>query len=138
MFSPDGRWIVYAALEPGREEEIYLQPYAEPGERIVLSRGGGIEPVWSPEGTEIFYRSVDGRSVMAVDVRTQPTLQIGTPRQLFQGSFPGLPTILGSFWSNYDVTPDGRRFLMVEATEDRDSRLNVIRHWLDEVTRKEP
>jgi Tol biopolymer transport system component len=139
MFSPDGRWIVYAALEPGREEEVYLQPYGRNGERIVISRGGGIEPVWSPTGSEIFYRSFDGRSLMAVKVRTDP-LHLGTPRRLFQGSFPVVAgaTSLTSFWSNYDVAPDGARFLMVEAAEQPDLRLNVAVHWIDDVLRRHP
>ena len=138
MFSPDGQWMVYAALEPGGEEEVYVQPHTERGERIVLSRGGGIEPVWSPTGTEIFYRSADGRSVMAVDIQTQPAVRVGTPHRLFQGSFPTFAAEAEGFWSNYDVAPDGRRLLMVEANEEPDSVLNVVINWMDEPTIRRP
>jgi serine/threonine protein kinase/Tol biopolymer transport system component len=135
MFSPDGRWIVYAAQEPGREEEVYVQQYPGPAGRIVISHGGGIEPVWSAKGDEIFYRSLDGRRMMVVEVRTGPSFQAGTPRLLFEGPFPALG---GSFWSNYDVTADARRFLMVESTEGLSSRLNVAPRWLDDVLRSGP
>jgi Tol biopolymer transport system component len=125
MFSPDGRWIVYAMQEPGRDEEVYAQPFGQPGGRLVVSRGGGIEPVWSPKGNEIFYRSVNGRQMMAVDVdlRAREPLRIGTPRKIFEGPFPAMR---GSFWSNYDVTPDGQRFLMVEAADEPGTRINVV------------
>jgi hypothetical protein len=135
MFSPDARWIVYAAQEPGREEEVYVQQYPGPAGRIVISHGGGIEPVWSAKGHEIFYRSLDGRRMMVVEVRSNPVFQAGTPRLLFDGPFPALD---GSFWSNYDVTPDARRFMMVESTEGLSSRLNVALHWLDDALRSEP
>ncbi|MGH9201212.1 MAG: hypothetical protein ACRD2A_08260, partial [Vicinamibacterales bacterium] len=136
MFSPDGRWVVYAMQEPGRDEEVYVQPYSGEGTRLVISRGGGVEPVWSPTGKEIYYRSIDGRRMMAVDVevRAGSAIRVGNPRTMFEGPFPAMQ---GSFWSNYDVTPDGQRFLMVEASEDRRARLNVVLHWIDQLQRPE-
>jgi serine/threonine-protein kinase len=131
MLSPDGRWMVYAALEPGREEEVYVQPYPGPGERVLISQGGGREPVWSRAGNEIFYRSTDGRRMFGVDVRTAPGLVVGRPRLLFQGHF-----LEGQFWSNYDVTSDGRRFLMLESASPPEPRLNVVLHWIDALIRK--
>ena len=127
MFSPDGRWIVYAAKETGREEQIVVQPYPGPGGRDVISRGGGIEPVWSPTGREIFFRSVDGTEVMTVDVRTEPSFSVGTPRVLFAGQFADLGS---SYWSNYDVSPDGQSFLMLESDQTSTPRLNVVLNWV--------
>jgi hypothetical protein len=121
MLSPDGRWMLYAALEPGREEEVYVQRHPGPGERVVVSPGGGREPVWSPLGNEIFYRSIDGRRMMAVDVTTEPELRIGVPRLLFEGDFQ-----TGSFFSNYDVTPVAKQFLMIERSVAPQSRLQVV------------
>jgi len=128
MLSPDGRWMVYAALEPGREEQVYVQRYPGPSERLVVSQDGGREPVWSPTGKEIFYRSADGQRMMAVDVSTDAGLRIGRPRTLFTGQFQ-----MGAFWSEYDVTADGKRFLMVEGGELTQSRLHVVLHWADQV-----
>jgi eukaryotic-like serine/threonine-protein kinase len=121
MLSPDGRWMLYAALEPGREEEVYVQRYPGSSERTVVSPGGGREPVWSPLANEIFYRSIDGRRMMAVDVTTEPELRIGRPRVLFEGEFQ-----TASFWSNYDVTPDAKQFLMIEGSVAPQSRLHVV------------
>ena len=96
MLSPDGHWMVYAVLEAGREEEVYVQRFPGPGDRIAVSVGGGREPVWSPSGDEIFYRSTDGQRMMAVTTRAGATLDIGRPRLLFEGQFR-----LGTFWSEY-------------------------------------
>jgi Tol biopolymer transport system component len=127
MLSPDGRWMVYAALEAGREEEVYVQRYPGPGARTPVSVGGGREPVWSPSGDEIFYRSIDGERMMAVSVRTEPTLTIGRPRTQFQGHYR-----LGAFWSEYDVSPTTKEFLMVAVDEPTRPRLAVAVNWLRE------
>jgi Tol biopolymer transport system component len=132
MLSPDGRWMLYAALEPGREEEVYVQRHPGPGERVVVSPGGGREPVWSLLGNEIFYRSIDGRRMMAVDVTTEPELRIGVPRLLFEGDFQ-----TGSFFSNYDVTPDAKQFLMIEGAAASQSRLRVVVHATESLGRRE-
>jgi eukaryotic-like serine/threonine-protein kinase len=132
MFSPDGGWVVYAAKEVGREEEIYVQPYPGPGERLIVSRGGGIEPVWSPTAREIFYRSVDGRRMLAVDIRLQPDVSIGTPRLLFEGPYP----VGSSYWSDYDVWPDGDEFLMVRAERLGAPEIQVVINWAAEVRRQ--
>jgi serine/threonine-protein kinase len=126
MFSPDGRWMVYAALETGRDEMVYVQPYPGPAGRVAISPGGGVEPVWSPTGGEIFYRSPDGSDVLAVRIRTEPSLEVGAPVRLFSGS---LALHEGTFWSNYDVARDGQRFLMLEHVETQTPRMNVIVGW---------
>jgi Tol biopolymer transport system component len=132
MFSPDGRWVVYAEKEAGREEEVYIQPFPQPGGRVVISRGGGVEPVWSPTGREIFYRSVDGRRMLAVDVQTDPTVSVGRERVLFEA-----PYWLGnSYWSNYDVWPDGNEFLMVTAGDAGPPGVHVVTNWIGEVRRR--
>ena len=120
MLSPDGRWIVYAALEPGREEEVYVQRYPGPGERVVVSVGGGREPVWSPPGDEIFYRSIEGDRMLAVPVKTTPTLTIGRAHTLFQGTFQ-----TGEFWSDYDVNPTTGEFVMLAVDRQAQPRLTV-------------
>ena len=125
MLSPDGHWIVYAVLEPGREEEVYVQRYPGPGDRVAVSVGGGREPVWSPSGDEIFYRSIDGERMMAVSVRAEPTLRVDQPRTLFRGQFR-----LGTFWSEYDVSPKTKDFLMVAVDEPTRPRLAVAVNWL--------
>jgi Tol biopolymer transport system component len=132
MFSPDGRWVVYAEKEVGREEEVYVQPYPGAGGRVIVSQGGGIEPVWSPTGREIFYRSVDGRRMIAVDVHTQPSFSVGTPRVLFEGAYP----LAASYWSDYDVFRGGKEFLMVAADDAAPSELHVVINWITEMAQR--
>jgi DNA gyrase inhibitor GyrI len=68
--------------------------------------------------------------MMAVSVRTEPTLTIGRPRTLFQGQYQ-----LGSFWSEYDVSPKTKQFLMVAVDEPTRPKLTVAMNWLREETR---
>jgi eukaryotic-like serine/threonine-protein kinase len=83
-FSPDGRWLAYVSDESDRWE-IYVQPYPGPGGKWQISTDGGTEPVWNPNGRELFYRS--GDKMMAVDIATQPGFAAGRPRVLFEGPY---------------------------------------------------
>ena len=74
--SPDGRWLAYTSNESGRNE-VLVQSFPEPGRQDTGSTGGGIEPVWSRDGRELFY--LNGDAMMAVEIRTSPTLTVGAP-----------------------------------------------------------
>src|SRR6266853_1468333 len=88
QFSPDGRWPVYISDESGRFE-IYVQPYPGAGGKWQISTEGGTEPVWNPNGRELFYRS--GNKMMAADIATQPNFAAGKPRVLFEGRYEPSP-----------------------------------------------
>ena len=88
VFSPDGRYVAYQSQESG-QREIYVRPYPGPGGQQTVSVGGGQQPVWAATG-ELFYRDPDGRRMMAVSMTTDPMLIVGTPRELFQGSYVNL------------------------------------------------
>ena len=75
-FSPDGRWVAYLSDESGRPE-VYVQPYPGPGGKSQISTDGGTEPVWNPNGRELFYRS--GNKMMAVTITTKPDFAAGRP-----------------------------------------------------------
>ena len=132
-FSPDGHFIAYASNESGRYE-IYVRPYPGPGGKWQISTDGGGEPVWNPKGRELFYRN--GNKMMAVDVTTQGTFSAGKPRVLFEGRYAPTPR---SF-QDYDVSPDGQRFLMLKATEQAQSpeQINVVLNWFEELKQKVP
>jgi Tol biopolymer transport system component len=132
-FSPDGHWIAYRSNESGRNE-VYIRPYPGPGGKWQISTEGGTEPVWNPKGGELFYRN--GSKMMAVDVVTQPTLSAGKPRMLFEGAYVLSPRSS----ANYDVSPDGQRFLMVEASEQGQApaQINVVLNWFEELKRRVP
>jgi Tol biopolymer transport system component len=133
-FSPDGRWLAYVSNESGRYE-TYVQPYPGPGGKWQISTEGGTEPVWNPNGRELFYRS--GGKMMVVDITTQPSFAMGRPRMLFEGGQYGLPTGSYSYpFPNYDVSPDGQRFLMI--TKESKPQINVVLNWFEELKQKVP
>ena len=132
-FSPDGRWIAYASNESGRYE-IYVRPYPGPGGKWQISADGGTEPLWNPKGRELFFRN--GQKMMAVDYNAQPTFSAGKPKMLFEGPYVPTPR---SF-PDYDVSPDGQRFLMLKAVEQAQASapINVVLNWFEELRLKEP
>ena len=130
-FSPDGRWIAYAAGHTGRNE-IYIKPYPGPGEAVPVSPDGGIEPQWGRSG-ELFYRQ--GNLMMAVAIATTPSLKVGKPIPLFERRY----NRSNALWPNYDVTADGRRFLMIrDDASEAPSRINVVLNWFEELKRISP
>jgi len=122
---PEGgpRWIAYSSDESGRSE-IYVQSYPGGANRIPVSTGGGILPRWSRDGKELFY--VTGDAVVAVAVR--PDGSFGAPRRLFDRS----NFLLNYRFQSYSVSPDGKRFLMIQRDPGSVPRqLNVILNWSD-------
>jgi eukaryotic-like serine/threonine-protein kinase len=107
MFSPDGRWIAYVSDISGRNE-VYVMPFPNRGEAVRISTAGGVEPNWSRDGRELFYR--EGDRLLAVRASASWT-DPGPPELLFEGRFER--TQWGALAANYDVAPDGRRFLMI-------------------------
>jgi len=133
-FSPDGHWLAYISDESGRRE-IYVQAYPGPGGRWQVSTDGGTEPVWNRNGRELFYRN--GDKMMAVDVAARPTFTSGRPRMLFEGPYEPTPVT----FPNYDVSPDGRRFLMLKPAEQQQTaatQINVVLNWTEELKRLVP
>jgi serine/threonine-protein kinase len=128
--SPDGRWVAYASAESGRTE-IHVRPFMGSGEKLTISTEGGNEPVWSRNGKELFYRS--GDAMMAVDVTTSPVLGAGKPRRLFERPYE----LSSALWPDYDVSPDGKRFLVVKVLESSDvpAQINVVLNWTEELKR---
>jgi hypothetical protein len=92
--------------------------------RSGFSNGGGIQPVWSRDGKEIFYSALDGR-LMVVPVSAGASFSAGTPQPLFQSS---LRLNIGA--RQFAVSANGQRFLMVVPTHDFDSELfRVLLNW---------
>jgi eukaryotic-like serine/threonine-protein kinase len=123
--SPDGRWVAYASDEPGRME-VFVQPFAQSGNKWQVSTGGGSEPRWRRDGRELFYLAPDG-TLMAVAITATSAVEIGAPRVLFRARVP----FAGSeFRTNYDVTADGRRFLVNSVVEGAGATpITVVVNW---------
>ena len=134
VFSPDGNWIAFTSNRSGRDE-IYAKQYPGRGGLVPITTGGGSCPLWSPDGKEIIYR--DKSKMMAVPIlQTQPDLRVGKTGELFDGT---LRTFKGC---NYDLTPDGRRFVMVKGVRKEEVRLptqiNVVLNLSEELKRLVP
>ena len=132
-FSPDGHWLTYVSNESGRYE-VYVQPYPGPGGKWQISTEGGTEPVWNPNGRELFYRS--GDKMMAVEISTQPSFTVDKPRMLFEGKYEAPPFPI----ANFDVSPDGQRFLMIKPIEQSAAltQINVVLNFSEELKQKVP
>jgi serine/threonine-protein kinase len=132
-FSPDGRWIAYVSDESSRPE-VYVQAYPPSGQKWQISASGGREPVWSPSGSELFYR--EGNKMMVSDIKSIPSFAAAKPRLLFEGNYEGP---LASR-PNFDISPDGRRFLMLQAIDHGQSttEIKIVPNWIEEVRRRAP
>ncbi len=146
-FSPDGRWVAYVTAESG-QAQVYVQPAPGPDGkprgtgRWQISNDGGLDPLWSRSGRELFYRpggagglGRPGGAVMAVEIASggaPGTFRPGVPQKLFEG-----PYLAG-----WDVAADGKRFLMLKSAGADDSgaaerpQLHVVFEWFEEIRRR--
>ena len=127
-FSPDGSLFAYVSDELG-EFQVYVTPFPGPGPRIAVSVDGGLSPIWSTEGDELYFRQ--GSKVLASSVTRAPEIDVSTPHELFDGPY----TLDLSGHQRYDVAPDGR-FLMVE--NSKDFRVVVVEGFFEELNRLVP
>jgi len=131
--SADGRWIAYRSDESGHDE-VYVRPFPDwEKTRKQVSPSGGRAPTWSSDGSELFFLDLSG-TMNAVPVKTSGDFTAGTPKPLFNR-----PYVQGSGGArNYDVAPDGKRFIMIKEVgrpvepAPRD-KLVVVFNWTDEV-----
>jgi Tol biopolymer transport system component len=112
--SPDGRYFAYTSNESG-QFEVYVRPFP-PGDgrggKWLVSSGGGSQPRWRGDGKEIFYLD-SGHRMMAADVSTEPGFKTATPHPLFTSAAISGNQVL----FQYDVTRDGKRFLLISPLE---------------------
>ena len=131
MVSPVGQWVAYVSDHSG-VSNVYVQPFPDGGPVTAISTDGGTEPVWSRDGTVLFFR--DGARMMAVDVEDGTRFAVGPPRLLFERPYEQDP--LGIGIQNYDVAADGR-FLMVRRTADT-TAITLVLNWFEELNRLAP
>jgi Tol biopolymer transport system component len=134
MISPDGKFLAYQSDESGRGE-IYVRSFPGPGGKWQISVAGGTEPLWSRNGRELFYRDSD--KMMAVDITLGQAFKAGTPHMLFEGKYETRPA---ASETNYDISPDGQRFLMIKASPQPEAtaQLRVVTNWFEELKQRVP
>jgi Tol biopolymer transport system component len=130
QFSPDGRWVTYVSDE-SRQLQVYVRPFPQGERKLQVSTEGGTQALWNRNGREIFYRS--GNRMMSVAVSTTPDLTLSAPQLLFDRRY-ALGTVT---FPNYDVSPDGQRFVMVR-DESGSGHLNVVLNWQEELKQRVP
>ena len=114
MVSSDGRWVAYQSNETGRVE-VYVRGIDGAGGRVQVSNQGGSEPLWDRKSNILYYVEFDGDRLrlIAAALRTSPTLGVLAR------------TVAFSDWrleraenhANYDIHPDGSRFVIPETTQ---------------------
>jgi len=124
--SPNGRWMAYSSSETGRGEVVVV-PFPNAGDsKWPVSADGGLEPIWSRDGRELFYRN-SKREIVSVRVETQGRFSTGAASVLFSDRL----YLRGTTHRQYDVAPDGQRFVMVRPVgAGRASRLILVRNLL--------
>ena len=125
--SPNGSWVAYTSNETGREE-VYVQAFPTPGQRTIVSAGGGFDPVWRGDGRELYY--FHGDQLMAASLAPgapgqPPRVRTRTP--LFRAPYHHYAN------ANYDASPDGNRFVVMGFEGMRANRVAVWLHALDRI-----
>jgi Tol biopolymer transport system component len=128
--SPDGRWLLYSSTQTG-SREVFVESMPEAtggrsaGAKKQVSITGGAQPVWSADGKELFYVAADGK-MMSVPVELgAASFKLGVPEPLFQTRLE-----FESIQRQYDVSADGKRFLLAQPLEESGSvPITVIINW---------
>jgi serine/threonine protein kinase len=139
QFSPDGRWVAYTSRESGRNE-VYVAPFdaakflngsvgdSQPGGKWQISNEGGWQPRWRGDGRELFYLGPQN-TIMAVEVEGKGTsFEVGRSQSLFAAP-------VSPFEITYDVTADGKRFVMSVVPEEENVPLTVMFNWTAKLKR---
>ena len=126
--SPDGRLIAYVSDETGGPE-VYLRPLPGPGGRATVSIKGGIEPVWSPDGRELFYRSPT--HIMSATIVERPELDVARRDTLFADAYVDVTVA-----TNYGIFPNGKEFVFVHNQPSTQRGFYGIANFSEELTRR--
>lgn len=140
MFSPDGRWIVYNGGTSGADRAIFVESFPRTETKYRIARG--VQPVWSPDGRELLFRSGEV-PLQTVHVTGQSALQFSNSEAVPAGA--GLTSVLRPLLHRqYDIMPpEGKRFVAVAAgTENQDgkegSQIQVVLNWTEELKQRVP
>ena len=130
--SPDSKWLAYASNESGINE-VYVRPFPNTGDgRWQVSNGGGYQPEWSADGTELFYLDPATSRLMVGRIQTKPSFEVTGVRPLFGTAAFGLDP----FHQSYSVEPGGRTFLFTEQQGGGGAARQtvvLVEHWFTDL-----
>jgi serine/threonine protein kinase/Tol biopolymer transport system component len=129
QLSPDSHWMAYTSDESGRRE-VYVRPFPGGGFQRRISIEGGEQPRWRGDGKELFFVGEDGRMMTAAVTAVtgaKPSFEPKAPQPLFDADLVAVGS--GSVLE-YDVTADGKRFLVdTRGGSASAPPLNVVVNW---------
>jgi hypothetical protein len=142
--SPNGQWLMYYEFTPpGTDAEINIRPFPDVRQQR-RPVAPGAHPVFSADGSEIFF--FDGTGLSAASVQYTP-FRVGAPQMLFRGQYwYGVASSNGALGRAWDVDPKSGRFLMItlpdtgagQAGEDARPQINVVLNWFEELEERVP
>jgi serine/threonine-protein kinase len=135
-FSPDGRWLAYSNAEGGILE-VYVRAFPDNGTQVQISNAGGVMPVWSQNGHELFYRTEDQRIMVTNYTVKEGKFLADKPRVWFAKQLANMGLTI-----NYDLAPDAKRFAVVmpaqaQEPQEKQSHVTLVTNFFDEVRRRE-
>ena len=134
QISPDARWIAYTSLDTGHDE-VYVDSFPIAGNRRQVSVGGGMQPRWRRDGSELFYLATD-QMLMAVPVTSKRGyFDAGRATPLFRTRLLTIGSQITGLGAYYDVTPDGQRFLINGPPADPGPPMTVVLNWASGLNR---
>lgn len=150
LVSPDGNWVAYWSQFSAdvRTSQVFVESFPGRGNKLQISTNGGLWPLWSPDGTKLYYTEINfdngNTKMMMVPVKTEPEFEAGKPVVLFEGSYLVGPAA----GRQYDITPDGERFVMIafgrttgkeeEGGITRNREIVIVENWFEEIKRLAP
>ena len=137
--SPNGQWLAYVVRDTDSPPQVFVSPFSSPDrERTIVSKDGGTQPRWSPDGREIFFVGLDG-ILMSASVRSDTRMSVGVPSRVLQRPYYNALGLVERP-DTYDVAPDGQRFLMLKQFTNPNqppepAKVVVVKNWAEEMRR---
>jgi serine/threonine protein kinase len=126
QFSPDGKFVALTVLLSSGPE-LFMVPFSGGNGMWQVSTNGGHWPRWSRDGKQLYFVST-GNEMMVADIREKgDSVEVGHPVALF--TFRPSPRVYRLGLINYDVSPDGKRFLLVVAADENNRPLTLLQNW---------
>ena len=139
-FSPDGRWIAYTSMQPGPHTDTFVEPFPRrPGVQFQISTDGGLFPMWSPDGTQLYYWDIRNAQLVVVDVGTQPHFGNVTPVAV-----PIDAIFSRTEARNFDIRRDGKLVVVTAATTAGGSnpsfvqQIDLVLNWFEDLKARVP
>ena len=135
VFSPNGKWIADVT-----SNQVYVQSYPA-GSKYQITTDGGVFPVWSAAGDQLFYSTTQRDKLISVNVQTGTSFSFSKPSPVPLPMGAQLGTTSAR---NYDISPDGKQFVVVmnvpQTTPPQRSsqQIDLVQNWLADLNKRVP